>query len=56
MRMEGDTRPPNGGLIKNRITWTPLADGRVRQSWMISRDSGATWQAGFDGFYRRRGA
>jgi len=56
MRMEGETRPPNGPVIRNRITWTPLADGRVRQSWMISRDSGTTWHAGFDGWYRRRRA
>ena len=56
MRLEGETRPPNGPLIRNRIVWTPLADGRVRQSWLTSRDSGATWQAGFDGWYRRRRA
>ncbi len=53
MRLEGDSRTPQGA-VKNRITWTPQADGRVRQTWSISRDGGATWQAGFDGWYRRK--
>lgn len=38
----------------NRITWTPLPDGRVRQLWEASADSGATWKTVFDGYYERR--
>jgi hypothetical protein len=37
----------------NRITWTPQPDGRVRQVWTTTPDSGRTWQASFDGWYRR---
>ena len=42
MKMEGEARAPNGLLIRNRIVWTPQPDGRVRQAWSISRDSGVT--------------
>jgi hypothetical protein len=44
----------NGGTQRHRITYTPLADGRVRQLWEVSADSGKTWQVSFDGYYRRR--
>jgi hypothetical protein len=36
-----------------RITWTPLPDGRVRQFWEQSSDGGLTWKAAFEGFYSR---
>ena len=40
-----------------RITWTPMPDGRVRQLWEASCDGGLTWKPAFDGYYsRRRGA
>jgi len=42
----------NGTL--QRITWSPLADGRVRQHWESSADGGASWTTAFDGYYRRR--
>ena len=35
----------------NRITWTPLEEGRVRQLWEVTQDGGATWTIAFDGFY-----
>lgn len=35
-----------------RITWSPLPDGRVRQLWEDSAD-GKTWAVQFDGYYRR---
>lgn len=47
-----DTRAPSQKLI-NRITWTPNADGTVRQHWETSDDDGATWKTSFDGLYRR---
>lgn len=56
MRLEGDQRTPAGALVKNRIEWTPQPDGRVRQTWYVSQDSGRTWQASFDGWYRRKPA
>lgn len=37
-----------------RITWTPLPDGRVRQHWESTADGGKTWSTVFDGFYARR--
>jgi hypothetical protein len=37
-----------------RITWTPDADGCVRQHWEQSTDDGATWATVFDGTYRRQ--
>jgi hypothetical protein len=41
------------GLVTHRITWTPVADGQVRQLWEASRDGGATWSVVFDGLYAR---
>ena len=40
--------------LRNRITWIPLADGRVRQWWEQSDDAGATWKTVFDGYYARK--
>ena len=37
----------------NEITWTPNADGSVRQHWRISADGGKTWTTSFDGKYVR---
>lgn len=37
----------------NRVTWTPLDDGRVRQHWENSADGGETWTTVFDGYYSR---
>ncbi|HEX6252117.1 MAG TPA: hypothetical protein VFZ56_11840 [Gemmatimonadaceae bacterium] len=54
MVLEGDGVSPAGVPIRNRIAWTPQPDGRVRQLWSTSADSGRTWRAGFDGWYARR--
>lgn len=35
----------------NEITWTPNADGSVRQLWRTSADGGKTWVTAFDGKY-----
>jgi hypothetical protein len=37
-----------------RISWTQLADGRVRQHWETTADGGGTWTTAFDGTYTRR--
>jgi hypothetical protein len=37
-----------------RITWTPLPDGRVRQHWETTSDGGKNWTTAFDGTYTRR--
>ncbi len=38
----------------NRITWTPLDDGRVRQHWEATADGGNSWSTVFDGYYSKR--
>jgi hypothetical protein len=44
---------PTGDTL-NRVTWTPNADGSVRQFWQSSSDQGKTWKTEFDGLYRRK--
>jgi len=53
MVLQGASAGPKGTIL-NRITWTPLADGRVRQTWDISTDGGKTWVMSFDGYYKRK--
>ena len=43
---------PSIGLT--RVTWRPLPDGGVRQTFETSRDGGKTWTVSFDGFYKKR--
>ena len=38
----------------NRITWTPLPDGKVKQEWSSSSDGGQTWKTSFIGIYEKR--
>jgi hypothetical protein len=47
------TREPSGD-VQERITWTKLEDGVVKQHWQQSRDGGATWTDAFVGIYARR--
>lgn len=54
MILEGVSRDRDGNPVSNRITWTPKADGTVRQLWETSSDEGRTWSTAFDGMYRRR--
>lgn len=54
MILRGPSPGPAGGTVLNRITYTPNADGTVRQCWEISPDGGATWNTSFDGMYHRR--
>lgn len=56
MVMTGEATAPNGNKMRNRITWTPSADGTVRQLWEQSTDDGKTWKTVFDGQYRRKGS
>lgn len=56
MVLEGVQDKPNAqtGLAqRERITWTPNADGSVRQLWETSPDDGKTWSTSFDGLYRK---
>lgn len=54
MVLEGSRPGPSGGTVVDRITWTPLDGGGVRQHWEASTDGRVTWTDQFDGFYRRR--
>jgi hypothetical protein len=50
MVLSGRRTGPRGELL-DRITWTPLDDGAVRQLWEVSGDGGASWKTSFDGHY-----
>jgi hypothetical protein len=54
MRMEGE-RPGADGQppVRHRITWTPLADGSVRQLWESTPAGKLEWSRQFDGLYVR---
>lgn len=54
MVLEGEAMAPGGTVSKQRASWTPQPDGRVRQYWQQSTDGGATWTVAFDGWYRRK--
>lgn len=53
MVLEGELPAAGGGVQRQRITWTPAADGRVTQHWETSDDGGKTWATSFMGVYRR---
>lgn len=54
MVLSGQRTGADGKPFTDRITWTPNADGSVRQHWEVSND-GASWTTVFDGLYRRAG-
>ena len=47
-------RPGKDGNTVQRITWTPLDDGRVKQHWEVSKDDGKSWSDAFVGFYKKK--
>ena len=53
MVLEGLSVAPSGQTTKHRITWTPNADGSVRQHWESADDKGP-WSTVFDGLYTRK--
>jgi hypothetical protein len=53
MRLEGQNAAKDGKVTKHRITWSPNADGSVRQFWE-STDAAGQWITAFDGRYTRR--
>jgi hypothetical protein len=55
MVLRGETHGHDGVTMTQRITWSKLANGHVRQLWEASRDGGGTWQVVFDGIYIKRG-
>ena len=53
MILEGIGPDASGAQAKQRITWTPNADGSVRQLWETA-DAKGVWTAVFDGHYTRK--
>jgi hypothetical protein len=45
-----DTLPAIG---QTRVTWRPLPEGGLRQTFESSTDGGKTWTVSFDGFYKK---
>jgi hypothetical protein len=54
MVLQGTNVDGNGKPVLNRITWTPMRNGSVRQHWVVSTDGGKTWSDAFDGIYTRK--
>jgi hypothetical protein len=54
MVLSGVRRTGKGTDIIDRITWTPLESGNVRQVWEVSPDGGESWSLVFDGTYIER--
>ena len=54
MTLEGEGVGDSGVTVRNRITWSRLSDGRVRQLWETSKDGGKSWGVEFDGTYAPR--
>ena len=52
MILEGEAPGPTGERVKQRITWTPNADGSVRQLWETTDGKGG-WAVAFDGTYTK---
>jgi uncharacterized protein DUF1579 len=56
MVLTGQTPPGPGSTapMRQRITWSRLEGGDVRQLWEQSADGGATWKVIFDGHYHHK--
>jgi hypothetical protein len=54
MVLEGPQKKSDGSSVQNRVTWTPLAGGKLRQRWDATADGGKTWKPLFDGTYTKR--
>jgi hypothetical protein len=52
MILTGETKGPKGPLL-NRIAYTPLPGGKVKQEWATSDDGGKNWQISFLGIYEK---
>jgi hypothetical protein len=53
MVLEGQVIDAAGLAVRHRITWSPNADGSVRQHWE-STDATGKWTTLFDGKYTRK--
>jgi hypothetical protein len=53
LQLEGQRSLRNGKRAKERIRWTRLPDGRVRQLWDRQFEGESEWRVVFDGVYER---
>ncbi len=53
--LEGEVHLHDGATVLQRITWQREGDG-VRESAVLSRDGGRSWEPAFDVLFRRRDA
>ena len=49
----GNIQNTSQGKVINRITWTPIDDGTVRQTWHARSNEKEEWKVLFDGHYRK---
>lgn len=56
MVLRGTRIDARGRTVVDRIIWTPLRGGRVRQHWQESTDNGKHYTEIFDGYYSKRNA
>jgi hypothetical protein len=52
--LEGEYHSGNGKKLLNRITWKPEGNG-VRESSVLSKDGGKTWEPNFDVLFKKHG-
>lgn len=52
MILSGDTKGPQEP-VTNKVSYTPLPDGKVKQEWVISDDGGKNWRTTFLGIYEK---
>jgi hypothetical protein len=53
MLLKGHTKGKEGKMTMQRITWTPMDDGRVSQNGEVSNGDGKTWKNSFLGYYSK---
>lgn len=53
MTLEGSRTTPAGAVVRDRISWIPLPDGRVEQRWESATGGDGEWAVTFRGFYER---
>jgi hypothetical protein len=53
MVLTNESKTGRAGARVDRISYTPLPGGKVKQEWSFSTDHGQTWQTSFIGIYAK---
>lgn len=53
MVLVGNTKSVNGTVV-NRITWTLVPGGKIKQAWATSIDNNDSWHIAFVGIYEKQ--